>query len=86
MVLVHYSEGFDMEEVTTGFPSEFDVAEALRLMELVRPYADHVLATVDLESHTTSQTAPEDTEKQQFEEKPRDFPAERLFHAAANKG
>ncbi|KAK1664676.1 hypothetical protein QYE76_052835 [Lolium multiflorum] len=36
MVLAHYSEGFDVEEVTAGFPSEtgeFDVAEVLRLME-----------------------------------------------------
>jgi hypothetical protein len=40
MVLAHYSEGFDVEEVTAGFPSktgEFDVAEVLRLMEVVRP-------------------------------------------------
>ena len=84
MVLAHYSEGFDVEEVTAGFPSEtgdFDVAEVLRLMELVRPYADRVLATVDLETHITSQTAPEDADK---EEGPKDFPAERLFHAAAN--
>jgi hypothetical protein len=88
MFLAHYSEGFDVEEVTAGFPSdtgEFDVAEVLWLMELVRPYADHVLATADLESHITSQTAPEDAEKEQAEEKPQDFPAERLFHAVANK-
>ncbi|KAK1649139.1 hypothetical protein QYE76_066944 [Lolium multiflorum] len=48
MVLAHYSEGFDVEEVTAGIPSEtgeFDVAEVLRLMEAVRPYADRVLAT-----------------------------------------
>ncbi|KAK1618976.1 hypothetical protein QYE76_024493 [Lolium multiflorum] len=54
MVLAHYSEGFDVEEVTAGFPSEtgeFDVAEVLRLMEAVRPYADRVLATADLETH-----------------------------------
>jgi hypothetical protein len=88
MVLAHYSERFDVEEVTAGFPSEigeFDMAEVLRLMELVRPYADHVLSTADLELHITSQTDPESAEKQQSEEKPRDFPAERLFHAAANK-
>ncbi|KAK1650279.1 hypothetical protein QYE76_068084 [Lolium multiflorum] len=45
MVLAHYSEGFDVEEVTAGFPSEtgeFDVAEVLRLMEAVRPFADRV--------------------------------------------
>ncbi|KAK1644234.1 hypothetical protein QYE76_062039 [Lolium multiflorum] len=44
MVLAHYSEGFDVEEVTAGFPSEtgeFDVAEVLRLMDAVRPFADH---------------------------------------------
>jgi hypothetical protein len=88
MVLAHYSKGFDVEEVTEGFPSEnseFNVAEVLRLMELVRSYVDRLLATADLESHITSQTAPEDTEKEQAEEKPQDFPAERLFHAAANK-
>ncbi|KAK1678369.1 hypothetical protein QYE76_039217 [Lolium multiflorum] len=48
MVLAHYSEGFDVEEVTAGFPSEtgeFDVAEVLRLMDAVRPFADRVLAT-----------------------------------------
>ncbi|XP_071681755.1 uncharacterized protein [Lolium perenne] len=35
MVLAHYSEGFDVEEVTAGFPRrrEFDVAEVLRLMD-----------------------------------------------------
>ncbi|KAK1601946.1 hypothetical protein QYE76_027051 [Lolium multiflorum] len=47
MVLAHYSEGFDVEEVTAGFPSEtgeFDVAEVLRLMDAVRPFADRVLA------------------------------------------
>ncbi|KAK1645316.1 hypothetical protein QYE76_063121 [Lolium multiflorum] len=83
MVLAHYSEGFDVEEVTAGFPSEtgeFDVAEVLRLMETVRPYADRVLATADLETHIASQSAPEDAEKAPG---PQDFPAERLFHAAA---
>ncbi|KAK1607968.1 hypothetical protein QYE76_031641 [Lolium multiflorum] len=85
MVLAHYSEGFDVEEVTAGFPSdtgEFDVAEVLRLMEAVRPYADRVLATADLETHIASQSAPEDAEKVPG---PQDFPAERLFHAAATK-
>jgi hypothetical protein len=88
MVLAHYSKVFDVEEVTAGFPSEtgeFDVAEVLRLMDLVRPYADQVLAVADLESHITSQTALEDAEKDQGEQKPQDFPAERLFHAAATK-
>ncbi|KAK1599903.1 hypothetical protein QYE76_017621 [Lolium multiflorum] len=83
MVLAHYSEGFDVEEVTAGFPSEtgeFDVAEVLRLMESVRPYADRVLATADLETHIVSQSPPEDAEKVPG---PQDFPAERLFHAAA---
>jgi hypothetical protein len=83
MVLAHYSEGFDVEEVTAGFPSEtgeFDVAEVLRLMEAVRPFADRVLATADLETHISSQAAPGDTEK---EPGPVDYPAERLFHAAA---
>jgi hypothetical protein len=82
MVLAHYSEGFEVEEVTAGFPSEtgeFDVAEVLRLMEAVRPYADRVLATADLETHIISQSAPEDAGK---EAGPKDFPAERLFHAA----
>jgi hypothetical protein len=85
-VLAHYSEGFDVEEVTAGFPSEtgdFDIAEMLRLMELVRPYVDRVLATTDLETHIVSQTAPGDAEAEQAAEKPKDFPAERLFHAAA---
>jgi hypothetical protein len=36
----------------------------------------------DLESHL-SQTAPEDVEKDQGKEKPQDFPANRIFHAAA---
>jgi hypothetical protein len=88
MVLAHYSEGFDVEEVTAGFPSEtgeFDVAEVLRLMDLVRPYADRVLATADLETHITSQVAPEDAEMEGPGEGPKDFPAERLFHAAAAK-
>jgi hypothetical protein len=88
MVLAHCSEGFEVEEVTGGFLSEtgeFDVAGVLRLMELVLPYADRVLATSDLESHITSQTAPEDAEGQQSKKKPQDFPAERLFHAAVNK-
>ncbi|KAK1680759.1 hypothetical protein QYE76_041607 [Lolium multiflorum] len=83
MVLAHYSEGFDVEEVTAGFPSEngeFDVAEVLRLMDAVRPFADRVLATADLETHIPSQAAPGDAEKEQG---PVDFPAERLFHAAA---
>ncbi|KAK1698784.1 hypothetical protein QYE76_015481 [Lolium multiflorum] len=83
MVLAHYSEGFDVEEVTAGFPSEtgeFDVAEVLRLMDAVRPFADRVLATADLETHISSQAAPEDAEK---ESGPVDYPAERLFHAAA---
>jgi hypothetical protein len=83
MVLSHYSEGFDVEEVTARFPSEtgeFDVAKVLRLMEAVRPYADRVLATADLETHIVSQSAPEDAEK---EAGPKDFSAERLFHAAA---
>jgi hypothetical protein len=88
MVLAHYSEGFDVEEVTAGFPSEigeFDVAEVLRLMALVQPYADRVLAVADLESHNMSQTALEDVEKDQGKEKPQDFLADRLFHAAAAK-
>ncbi|KAK1618265.1 hypothetical protein QYE76_023782 [Lolium multiflorum] len=83
MVLAHYSEGFDVEEVTAGFPSEtgeFDVAEVLRLMDAVRPFADRVLATADLETHIPSQAAPGDAEK---EPGPVDYPAERLFHAAA---
>ncbi|KAK1621409.1 hypothetical protein QYE76_026926 [Lolium multiflorum] len=84
LVLAHYSEGFDVDEVTAGFPSEtgeFDVAEVLRLMDVVRPFADRVLATADLETHITSQTAPGDVD---VEGKPKDFPAKRLFHAAAN--
>jgi hypothetical protein len=88
MVLAHYFEGFDVVEVTAGFPSEtgdFDVAEVLRLMDLVCPYADRVLATADLETHITSQTAPEDVEKEGFGEGPKDFPAECLFCAAAVK-
>ena len=88
MVLAHYSEGFDVEEVMAGFPSEtgeFDVAEVLRLMDLVRPYADRVLATADLETHIASQVAPEDAEKEGSGEGPKDFPAERLFHAATAK-
>jgi hypothetical protein len=83
MVLAHYSEGFDVEEVTAGFPSEtgkFDVAEVLHLMEMVHPYADRVLVTADLETHIVSQSAPEDAAK---EAGPRDFPAERLFHVVA---
>ncbi|KAK1629463.1 hypothetical protein QYE76_003778 [Lolium multiflorum] len=67
MVLAHYSEGFDVEEVTAGFPSEtgeFDVAEVLRLMDAVRPFADRVLATADLETHISSQAAPGDAEKE----------------------
>lgn len=83
MVLAHYSEGFDVEEVTAGFPSEtgeFDVTEVLRLMDAVRPFADRVLATADLETHIPSQAAPGDAEK---EPGPVDYPAERLFHAAA---
>ncbi|KAK1685651.1 hypothetical protein QYE76_046499 [Lolium multiflorum] len=88
MVLAHYSEGFDMEEVTAGFPSktdDFDVAAVLRLMYLFRPDADRVLATADLETHIVSQTASEDAEKEQSRKRPKDFPAERLFHAAATK-
>ncbi|KAK1611154.1 hypothetical protein QYE76_034827 [Lolium multiflorum] len=79
MVLAHYSEGFEVEEVTAGFPSEtgeFDVAEVLRLMEAVRPYADRVLATADLETHIVSQSPPEDAGK---EAGPKDFPAERML-------
>ncbi|KAK1660680.1 hypothetical protein QYE76_048839 [Lolium multiflorum] len=59
---------------------EFDVAEVLRLMDAVRPFADRVLATADLETHIPSQAAPGDAEK---EPGPVDYPAERLFHAAA---
>jgi hypothetical protein len=43
-----------------------------------------VLAIVDLETHITSQTAPKDAEKEVSGERPKDFPAVRLFHAAAN--
>ncbi|KAK1629138.1 hypothetical protein QYE76_003453 [Lolium multiflorum] len=84
LVLAHYSEGFDVEEVMAGFPSEtgeFDVAEVLRLMDVVRPFAERVLATTDLETHITSQMAPGDVDG---EGKPKDFPAKRLLHAAAN--
>jgi hypothetical protein len=87
MVLAHYSEGFDVEEVTAGFPSEssdFNIAEVQRLMDLVRPYADRVLVMAGLETHITSQTAPEDAEEWS-EEGPKDFPIERLFHGATTK-
>jgi hypothetical protein len=73
MVLAHYPEGLDMEELTAGFPSEtseFDVAEVLWLMALVQPYADCVLDVADLESHQTSHMAPEDVEKNQGKENP----------------
>jgi hypothetical protein len=86
MVLAHYPEGLDMEAVTAGFPSEtgeFDVAEVLRLMGLVQPYADRVLAVADLQLHQTSQTAPEYISKAVLKEMPEDFPATRLFAAAA---
>ncbi|KAM0833735.1 hypothetical protein ACQ4PT_064079 [Festuca glaucescens] len=86
MVLTHYPEGLDLEEVTAGFPSEtgeFDVAEVLRLMDVVRPYADQVLDVADLERHQMSQTAYEDIAK--TKDKPEDFPATRLFAAAASK-
>ncbi|KAM0828373.1 hypothetical protein ACQ4PT_067605 [Festuca glaucescens] len=87
MVLAHYPEGLDLEEVTAGFPSEtgeFDMAEVLWLMGVVRPYVDRVLAVADLESHQVSMTVPEDLDK--AEQKPQDFPADRLFAAAASKG
>jgi hypothetical protein len=77
LVLDHYSEGFDVDEVTAGFPSdtgEFDVAKVLRLIDVVCPFADRVLATADLETHITSQTAPRDVD---VEGKPKDFPAKR---------
>jgi hypothetical protein len=86
MVLAHYSEGLDLEEVAVGFPSEtdeFDVAEVLRLMDVVRPYGDRVLAGADLENHQTNFKAPEDVAK--AKQKPGDFPADRLFVAAASK-
>ena len=86
MVLAHYPEGLDFEEVTAGFPSEtgeFDVAEVLRLMGVVRPYVDRVLAVADLETHQVSMMTPEDLDK--AEQKPQDFPADRLFAAAASK-
>jgi hypothetical protein len=57
MVLAHYPEGLDLEEVTARFPSktgEFNVAEVLQLMDVVRPYADCVLAMADLEKHQAS--------------------------------
>ena len=87
MVLAHYPEGLDLEEVTAGFPSEtgkFDVAEVLRLMGVVRPYVDRVLAVADLETHQVSMMAPEDLDK--AEQKPQDFPADRLFATVASKG
>jgi hypothetical protein len=74
IVLAQYSEGFDVEELTAGFPSEtgdFNVVEVLRLMDIVRPYADRLLAMTDLETHIISQTAPDDAGK---EEGPKDFP------------
>jgi hypothetical protein len=55
LILAHYPEGINMEEVTAGFPSEtgeFDMAEVLQLMALVQPYTNRVLAVADLESHT----------------------------------
>jgi hypothetical protein len=84
LVLAHYFKGFDVDEVTAGFPyetGEFDVAEVLHLMDVVRPFADRVLATAYLDTHITSQTAPGDVD---VEGKPKDFPAKRLFHAASN--
>jgi hypothetical protein len=86
MVLAQYPEGLDVEEVTAGFPSEtgeFDVAEVLRHMDMVRPYANRVLAVADLEKHQTSLTAPEDVAK--AKRKPEDFSADRLFAVAASK-
>ena len=86
MVLAHYQEGLDLEEVTAGFPSEtgeFDVAEVLRLMGVVRPYVDRFLAVADLETHQVSMTVPEDLDK--AKQKLQDFPADRLFATAASK-
>ena len=78
--LAHFSEDFELDEVTSGFPSEsgeVSIADVLKLNERAAPFADRVLAIGDLLPFQASATAPGDSPPQH-----RDLPAERPFEAA----
>jgi len=81
----HFPEDFEVQDVTSGFPSEtgvVDKEEVLALMSRCAPYADRVLEMTDL-APQASMVAPEDVE----DDPPvyQDFATGKPFEAARAK-
>src|SRR3954470_12699636 len=78
--LAHFPEDFDLDDVTSGYPSStgsVEIAEVLKLTDRAAVYSDRVWAMGDLLPYQETIVAPNDPEPQH-----RDFKIELPFRAA----
>src|SRR3954470_23482403 len=78
--LAHFPEDFDLDDVTSGYPSStgsVEIAEVLKLTDRAAVYSDRVWAMGDLLPYQETIVAPNDPEPQH-----RDFKIEQPFCAA----
>lgn len=78
--LAHFPEDFDLDDVTSGYPSStgsVEIAEVLKLTDRAAVYSDRVWAMGDLLPYQETTIAPNDPEPPH-----RDFKVEQPFRAA----
>ena len=78
--LAHFPEDFDLDDVTSGYPSStgsVEIAEVLKLTDRAAVYSDRVWAMGDLLPYQETTVAPNDPELLH-----RDFKVEQPFRAA----
>ena len=78
--LAHFPEDFDLDDVTSGYPSStgsVEIAEVLKLTDRATVYSDRVWAMGDLLPYQETTVAPNDPEPPH-----RDFKVEQPFRAA----
>jgi len=78
--LAHFPEEFDLDDVTSGYPSStgsVEIAEVLKLTDRAAVYSDRVWAMGDLIPYQETIVTPNDPEP-----KHRDFKVEQPFRAA----
>src|SRR4051812_6807588 len=78
--LAHFPEDFDLDDVTSGYPSStgsVDLSEVLKLQERAAAYSERVWAMGDLLPYQETVVAPNDPEPPH-----RDFKVEQPFRAA----
>ena len=78
--LAHFPEDFDLDDVTSGYPSStgsVEIAEVLKLTDRAAVYSDRVWAMGDILPYQETTVAPNDPEPKHL-----DFKVEQPFRAA----